>query len=298
MPLMFTWKLCPAATVKLPSCVQAPLAREPVLLLVVPIPLVPLLQHFGINNFTYGAAAAGAGAGLFLIVFRFVAAGQASTHAADLARELANSAATAFFFSVIAALGVGIVAAGIKKQALRSELLLAVLAGIVALDLSRANLAAYHTGPVEAATFIPPLAEALQAREGPLKPGRFRVFTIQRNTFTPPWHVRSVMGPYGASSVLRRQALDLEHNAEFNIEAVKPYLPAHSSKLASMLMATIAQRVGAEVAARFNVTYSIGRGAHLEDRRACDTRHHSHSRRTSGRYSEVVGRETRSAEGI
>src|SRR5437870_187436 len=144
---------------------------------------------------------------------------------ADLARELANSAATAFFFSVIAALGVGIVAAGIKKQALRSELLLAVLAGIVALDLSRANLGAYHTGPVEAATFIPPLAEALQAREGPLKPGRFRVFTIQRNTFTPPWHVRSVMGPYGASSVLRRQALDLEHNAEFNIEAVKPYLP-------------------------------------------------------------------------
>ncbi len=186
---------------------------------------------------------------------------------ADLARELANSAATAFFFSVIAALGVGIVAAGIKKQALRSELLLAVLAGIVALDLSRANLGAYHTGPVEAATFIPPLAEALQAREGPLKPGRFRVFTIQRNTFTPPWHVRSVMGPYGASSVLRRQALDLEHNAEFNIEAVKPYLPAHSSKLAAMLMATIAQRVGAEVAARFNVTYSIGRGAHLEDPR-------------------------------
>ena len=94
----------------------------------------------------------------------------------------------------------------------RSPIASGVLLAIVALDLSRANLAAYHTGPVEAATFTPPLYEALKTREGLLEPGRFRIVAIERKQFATPVPLRPLLGPYGAQSVERRQALDLEHN--------------------------------------------------------------------------------------
>ena len=51
-----------------------------------------------------------------------------------------------------------------RKGTIRPELLLAGLVLLVTLDLSRANLAAYHTAPAEAATFVPPLAHAIAAR--------------------------------------------------------------------------------------------------------------------------------------
>ncbi len=182
-----------------------------------------------------------------------------------LVHEVTNSAAQAFLFSAITALGVGIVTAGIQRGALRLEFLLAVLVTIVTLDLARANVGAYHTAPVEAATFTPPLLEALRAQEGPLAPGRFRMVTIERFTFATPLHLKPLLGPYGAQAVEHRQALDLEHNAQFRLETVRPYLPGYSTVFAAMSKATIEQQVGMEAAARFNTTYYVGRRHHLKN---------------------------------
>jgi hypothetical protein len=167
---------------------------------------------------------------------------------------------------------VGIAAAGLKHGALRAEFLLAVLIAILALDLSRANLGAYHTAPVEAATFMPPLARALQEREGPLAPGRFRMVTIERSMFATPLHLRPLLGPYGAQSVEHRQALDLEHNTQFHLETVRPYLPGYSTEFAAMSKTSQELGVGVEAAARFNVTYYIGRTPHFQDPRFAGAR--------------------------
>jgi hypothetical protein len=182
-----------------------------------------------------------------------------------LVHEVTSSAALAFLFSTVTALGVGIVTAGIQRGALRLEVLLAVLVTIVTLDLARANAGAYHTAPVEAATFTPPLLEALRAREGTLAPGRFRMVTIERFTFATPVYLKPLLGQYGAQSVEHRQALDLEHNAQFRLETVRPYLPGYSTVFAAMSKATIEQQVGMEAAARLNATYYVGRRHHLKN---------------------------------
>jgi hypothetical protein len=176
-----------------------------------------------------------------------------------LADEVAGSTALAFLFSAIAALGVGLVVAGVKRALLRLELLLTVLVMIATLDLSRANLGAYHAGPAEAVTFTPPFAEALKTREGATEPGRFRIITIERDKYATPQHLRPLLGPYGAESIERRQALDLEHNAQFHLETVIPYLSGYSRAFAAMSQATMEQRAGIETAARLNVSYYIGR---------------------------------------
>ena len=191
---------------------------------------------------------------------------------ADLARAVTSSAAWAFLFSAVAAAGVGVTAAGLKHGALREKLLLAALVAILALDLSRANLGAYHTAPVEAATFMPPLARALQEREGPLVPGRFRMLTIERSIFATPLHLRPLLGPYGAQSVEYRQALDLEHNAQFHLETLRPYLPGSSTEFAAMSKTSLELGVGVEAAARFNVTYYIGRTRRFQDPRFAGAR--------------------------
>ena len=182
---------------------------------------------------------------------------------ADLAHAVTSSAARAFLFSAIAAAGVGIAAAGLKHGALRAKLFLAVLLAILALDLSRVNLEAYHTAPVEAATLTPPLARALQEREGPLAPGRFRIVSIYEEVLVWPKELMLPLGYHGAASVERRQALDHEHNAQFRIESVLPYLSGYSSKFAE----TLNPRSGIEAAARLNVAYYIGRRYHLKDPR-------------------------------
>ena len=191
---------------------------------------------------------------------------------ADLAHAVTNSAAWAFLFSALAAAGVGVAAAGLKHGALREQLLLAALVAILALDLSRANLGAYHTAPVEAATFMPPLARALQEREGPFAPGRFRMLTIERSMFATPLHLRPLLGPYGAQSVEHRQALDLEHNAQFHLETLRPYLPGSSTEFAAMSKTSLELGVGVEAAARFNVTYYIGRTRRFQDPRFAGAR--------------------------
>src|SRR5437867_13324067 len=97
----------------------------------------------------------------------------------SLAGEMTGSAALAFLYSAGASLGVWMVILGTRNGRLREAVLLSALVAILTLDLGRANFSAYRTGPVEAAMFIPPLAQAIAAREGGLTPGRFRLIPIQ-----------------------------------------------------------------------------------------------------------------------
>jgi hypothetical protein len=106
------------------------------------------------------------------------------------------------------------------------------------------------------------LAEALRAREEALESGRFRLVTIERNALAYPLHIRSLLGFYGAQSLEQRQALDLEENARFHLETLRPFLPGYTPS-AAMFLSNMTQGIGLEVAARFNVTYYIGRRFHF-----------------------------------
>ena len=131
---------------------------------------------------------------------------------------------------------------------------------LVTLDLARANLGAYHTGPAAVATFTPPLAEALRAQEENIGPGHFRVVSIFERTLVVPQEIMPTLGFYGSLSLERRQALDVEHNATFHLESAMPYLAGYSTQFAE----TMNNRMGFAAAARLNVTYYIGRRYHLK----------------------------------
>jgi hypothetical protein len=182
--------------------------------------------------------------------------------AEPLARAVAGSAAQALFFSALAALGVGLAVTGIQRGTWRVEFLLAVLIALTTLDLARANMGAYHTGPVEASTFTPPLADALRAREGSLTPGRFRLVTLEDRWVSIPEPLEQMLG-HSATFVERRQALDGLHSAEFHIEAAHPYLPGFTDTLTALLR----RGISLQAAARLNVAYYIGRRYHLKDPR-------------------------------
>jgi len=175
-----------------------------------------------------------------------------------LARAVTGSATYAFLFSAVATLGVGLIAFGGQGKQFRERVLPLALAALVTFDLARVNFGAYHTGPIEAARFVPPLAEAIAAREGTLTPGRFRLISLRDSHVIIPPSLSRLLGQ-DAQLVENRHALGLDHNAEFHIETVYYYLPA--------IRAALPPKVGTDVAARFNVVYYIGRGAYLEDPR-------------------------------
>ena len=175
-----------------------------------------------------------------------------------LARAVTGSATYAFLFSAVATLGVGLIAFGGQGKQFRERVLPLALAALVTFDLARVNFGAYHTGPIEAARFVPPLAEAIAAREGTLTPGRFRLISLRDSHVIIPPSLSRLLGQ-DAQLVENRQALGFDHNAEFHIETVYYYLPA--------IRAALPPKVGTDVAARFNVVYYIGRGAYLEDPR-------------------------------
>jgi len=183
-----------------------------------------------------------------------------------------GSAARAFLLSAIATLGVAIVVTALKRGMFRWEVSLAILVAIVMLDLSRANQGVYKTGPAETATFVPPLAKAIQAQEGPPAPGRFRLFSIGEPVVVWPKDLMHSLGYYGTKSVERRQALDLEHNAQLHLETLAPYLPGYSTEFAVMANAAMERGSGTAAAARFNVSYYIGRRYHLDDPRLAQVR--------------------------
>src|SRR2546427_10264723 len=89
-------------------------------------------------------------------------------------------------YSAAATLSAWLITAGVQKQVLREAIALPLLVLLVTLDLARANLWAYHTGPAEVATFTPPLAEALRAQEENIGPGHFRVVSTFERTLVVP----------------------------------------------------------------------------------------------------------------
>jgi hypothetical protein len=180
-----------------------------------------------------------------------------------LAHEVTRAGAQAFLFSALAALGMWMITAEFTRQRVHLPLLLGFALMIVPLDLTRANWAAYHTGPAKTATFTPAFAQTLVAREGALAPGRFRLISTTQSETSWPEYLQQRLGYYGAISVARRQALDLGHNAEFHIETVHPYLPGYSEALAILLH----QRPSIEADARLNVTYYIDHRSPLRDPR-------------------------------
>jgi hypothetical protein len=177
-----------------------------------------------------------------------------------LALEVTSTAALAFLFSAVATLGVWMLVLGVRKGWLRKALLLPFLVMIVTLDLARANFVAYHTGPAETATFMPPLAEALRAHAGTLGPGRFRLISMRVFLYAVPLHIRQLLGPE-AESIERRHALDLEHNVQFHLEAALGYSPGYSKGFTQLFQ----QKPRMETAARFNVAYFIGPTARLQN---------------------------------
>ena len=180
---------------------------------------------------------------------------------APLASTVTSSASHAFLFSAVASLGVWLVITGNRRGWLRAWTVIAALIAILTLDLSRANLEAYRTGPAEAARFVPPFTEVIAAREGTPSLGRFRLITMHESRVSPPNSLRVLSGPL-AQSVERRQALDLDHNAQFHLETPVFYLPGYNAALTMIF-----GKFNAEVAARFNVTYFIGRRFQFKDQR-------------------------------
>ncbi|MGH2619012.1 MAG: hypothetical protein ACRDHG_00380, partial [Anaerolineales bacterium] len=179
----------------------------------------------------------------------------------SLAGEVTKSAAVACLFSGLAALGVAMIAAGYHKGRLKSELALALLVGGVILDLGRANAGAYHTAPAMLARFTPALVEALQQSAGTLEPGRFRIFTVRSGLVTVPDSIPQEIGLWGMDALAVRQALEVEHNAQFYIETVREYLPGLNRAQAAF--SGLAKNP--ETCARFNVAYFIGARSNFEN---------------------------------
>jgi len=177
-----------------------------------------------------------------------------------LARTVTNSAGLACFYGAVAALGVWLILAGARKGVLREAALLIALAALITLDLARANLAAYRTAPAEAATFVPPLAQAIASREGTLAPGRFRMLSLRDTHYVAPESIRHLFG-HDWETVERRQALDVAFNAQFHLESLFDYLPGRNVTLKVMMPSLV--RI--DVAARYNVAYYIAHKALFTD---------------------------------
>ena len=137
------------------------------------------------------------------------------------------------------------------------------LFALVTLDLSRANWEAYHTGPVEAATFTPGLAEALKRHAGAPGPGHFRMTSFTDIDPVSREPLDRWLDTLGIGSLMVRQALDVEHNAQFHIESSSGYLPGYNPAFASLW----GKKLGLEGIARFNVAYMIGRTSHFQSHR-------------------------------
>ena len=175
----------------------------------------------------------------------------------SLAREVTRSAGMAWLFSAAAALAVGLLLLAFQKGALRGDLLLGLLLMTLALDLSRVNLHAYRTGPLQVATATPGLVEAVWKHAGHREPGRFRILTTwdAKGAARYPTALADEADHYGLLSMRLRQGVDVEHNAQFHLESMKAYLPGFNPALAGVVsMGSLDPRAYA----RFNVAYFLG----------------------------------------
>lgn len=207
------------------------------------------------------AVCAGAGGGLRLeAASGWIANGLGAPH--ELAQRVTELAAAAFFFGAVSAAGVWLVALGVQRRwGAVTGLLLALLI-VIGLDLARANQGAYHTGPATMATFVPGLAEAIRQDSGSVGPGHFRVVSLTRTEFVFPLAMRESLDLDGITSLVNRQFLEIEHNADFHVESLGSYLPA-PTKASVALVTALKDPVGLDVYARYNVTYVVGRSEFL-----------------------------------
>ncbi len=218
-------------------------------------------QGSQLSWFTVALLCAGLGVGLRAeAVTSWTAANFGASEA--LARGVIQSASEALLFSFAAGLSVGLVGAAIKGTRLRVDVLLTLLMAIVVLDLFRANQDAYHTAPVEAATFTPGLAKAIQRHAAVTGPGHFRIHSHSEREHVSRVQLDQWMDHQAIVSVMSRQALNLESNAQFQIESIQVYLPYQKQEGRAFLQAW--PEFGIQAAARFNVAYFIGRSGHFK----------------------------------
>lgn len=175
----------------------------------------------------------------------------------ELTDKVAGSSAVACFFSAATASAGGLITAGVRQRRSHERLFCLLLIGVVLLDLSRVNQEAYHTGPAAAATFTPALAETIQRHAGVSGPGHFRILPFEYTYIAYPLAIRQSLDSSGITSVVNRQGLVVEHNADVHLESLGSYLPGRSQMLGE-LYATLRDDVGQSVYARYNVSYIIG----------------------------------------
>lgn len=183
---------------------------------------------------------------------------------AALTREVMDSLAEACRFSFVAASGVGLVVVALRQRRLPETLLVGVLMAVVMLDLSRANQEAYHTGPEEVARFTPGLAEAINRHAGTQGAGRFRIFSDSIDYASYPAWLEESLGPVGATSLVLRQALHTELNAEFQVESINVYMPGQSAEMTN-LRSLVSKDFWVRAYARYNVAYLIGPRTHFSE---------------------------------
>ena len=182
---------------------------------------------------------------------------------AVLTTALTGSAAHALLYGAAVMLGMWFILAAYHRGRLTFALAVSALTAMVTLDLSNANLGAYHTSLAKTATFIPAFVKTLRQQEGMLRPGVFRLVSTAEFETIWPESLQRTLGYHGAVSASRRQALAPEHNAEFHIETTPPFLPLYGGALFVML----GQEPSMAVEARFNVAYYVGRQHYLHDPR-------------------------------
>lgn len=132
--------------------------------------------------------------------------------------------------SALVSAGVGVIVVGLRWATVRPQRLLVALLTVVVLDLSRVNQGASHTVPVEMLMARPVLVDALRRDDEGFGTGRFRVLSIKGADARYPEPLRGPLDTAGLSSLTLRQALEVEHNAEFGVESLKVYLPGTGRK--------------------------------------------------------------------
>lgn len=212
----------------------------------------------------------GVAAAIFIAAGLFLGTATAQTLLAVLydtsmkiARDVAGTSARAWLFSGVAAGGVGLLIDAAGKRRLRTELLLAGVILVAALDLTAANVRAYFTAPRAAAEFTPAFVQTLTAREGALSPGRFRVATLHfgdRISWPNPLEER--FGYHGAAAIHFRQALNGGLSTELGVEGLLSALPGSNPAVDAINRLRVP-----EIYARMNVSYFINLRSRITDPR-------------------------------
>ena len=175
-----------------------------------------------------------------------------------LVTHVADSLATAALFGALLAFATWLLLVSMSRKWIGEALCRGIFLVMVILDLSRVNQVAYHVAPVEAATFAIPLAEAIHRHAGVEGPGHFRILTIRDAEPAFPTAFKESLDSISIGSIIKRQSLDLNHNADVHLESIKAINPGYNTAIAAM-MNLADRRMGPHIYGRYNVAYFIGR---------------------------------------